>query len=81
MPDNITNSAENIQNAVSVYTAIRGATLEAGWELFVQVIKSATDQAFVAGRDAAIDYLQAEDYNIPRVAYVAMGNLTPDGKL
>jgi TolA-binding protein len=40
------------------------------------VIKEATDQAFVAGRDAAIDYLQAEDYHIPRKAYEAMKELT-----
>jgi hypothetical protein len=68
---------QNVSQAKVLYVAMRDATLEDGWQIFVQVIKASTEQAFSDGQCAVIGYLENEDLNISRKDYAAMKELKP----
>ena len=81
----MTNPKTSAERAILVADefASVGSAFKYDWMdrmVLIHLIETALADSFCAGRDAAIDYLQAEDYNIPRVAYAAMKGLTPDGK-
>jgi hypothetical protein len=69
---------QNVSQAKVLYVAMRDATLEDGWQIFVQVIKAATEQAFSAGQGAVIGYLENEDFHISAKDYATMKELKPE---